>query len=287
MRVQIVGILTACYPDATTVVHLFAVCGVAVETSVAPARARAARARAARARAAVEARIGCVLEPVVAPPLDGRPVARALRLGNFIQLAYGGAGAREHLAEAHMIDEAMRAFVPWASPGYEVVPGEFACFPDVAPEPKQPPFVGDRFARALVEAARADVGVHEEGGQGRGPRVEAYLRNVGETPGADWRSAAVTALPAPVKGGTAAKVFISQFQALGRWIPRSQLSGRVAIGMVLVWYRSDGRGHLGVVEWVGTDGIHTLEPGVGPNGTAVARDVHQVDDWLLLGGGLV
>ncbi len=252
---------------------------------------------AAAVRAAVEARVGLRLEAVFAPPLDGRAVARALRLGNFLQLAYGGASAHEHIAEAHMIDEAMQAFVPWASPDYAVVPGEFACFPDVAPASTEVSVIDDRFARALVEAARTDVGVSEQGGKGRGPRIEAYLRTVGEAPGADWRSAAlatwlveagaVTGLSAPVKGGAAANVLIPQFQALGRWIPRSELAGRVAIGMVLVWYRNDGKGHVGVVEWVGTDGIHTLEPGVGPNGTAVARDVHQVDDWLLLGGGRV
>ena len=83
-------------------------------------------------RAAVEARVGRALAPVAAPPLDGRPVARALRLGNSIELAYGGAGAREYQAEAHIIDEAIGAFVPWASPDYEVIPGEFACFPDAA-----------------------------------------------------------------------------------------------------------------------------------------------------------
>lgn len=78
---------------------------------------------AATVRAAVEARVGAPLVPFSPPALDGRPVASAVRLGHFILLGYRGAGASEHVAEAHVLDEMMRAFIPWASPDGATLPG--------------------------------------------------------------------------------------------------------------------------------------------------------------------
>ncbi len=51
------------------------------------------------------------------PPESFRAtVTSAYRLGNCILLGYNGADAAEHIREAHLIDDAMQAFVPWCSP---------------------------------------------------------------------------------------------------------------------------------------------------------------------------
>lgn len=250
-------------------------------------------------RAGVEARLGTTLTTFVPPSLDGRPVLNALRRGNFILLEYAGNGKTEHLAEAHMLDEAMRAFVPWASPDCKTAIGEWTCFPEVATPPQALPMElgGSRFAQALVMAARADVGIHEEGGANRGPHVDAYLQSVGLSPGAEWCGAAVTTwlreasaltgLDLPVNGSAAAKAFVAQFQAAGKWIPRRALAGKVQPGMILVWDRGGWKGHVGVVESVSADGVHTIEANSGPACDAVVRNVRQLSDPMLLGGGAV
>lgn len=46
-------------------------------------------------------------------------------------------------------------------------------------------------SQLAVEIARAELGVHEEGGNNRGPRVEEYLRAVGLEPGNAWCAAFV------------------------------------------------------------------------------------------------
>lgn len=154
-----------------------------------------------------------------------------------------------------------------------------------------------RLAEALVEAARADLGVHEEGGHNLGPRIAEYLRTVGLRPPNDWCAAAVTTwlrraaaqagAPPPVRGSAVAKAFIAQFKEAHRWVPASKLPESVQPGMILVWDRGGWQGHVGVVEEVHGDNLITIEPNAGPQSDAVVRVPRKLSEAKLLGGGLV
>lgn len=78
-------------------------------------------------RTAVEAAVGPMetFEPPVG--LARATLTSAVKLGGCYLLGYSGATAGEHVAEAHLIDDALRAYVPWASDACSVVDGKTVC----------------------------------------------------------------------------------------------------------------------------------------------------------------
>lgn len=65
----------------------------------------------------VERNVGAKLEQWSHPKLDGRFVKEALRRQGLHVIRYAGNGKAEHVAEARMVDEVMRALIPWATDG--------------------------------------------------------------------------------------------------------------------------------------------------------------------------
>ena len=73
-------------------------------------------------RAAIEKTVGPMAD--FTPPTSFRAtLTSAVRHGNCILLGYKGADAAEHIREAHLIDDAMQAFIPWCTPDCGVVEG--------------------------------------------------------------------------------------------------------------------------------------------------------------------
>lgn len=81
-------------------------------------------------QARVEAALGERMQPatdVDATMLDGHFFAEALALGNLRVVEFAGAGAGEHIREAHLWDEASKIWVPWIS-------GPTVCDESTAPQ---------------------------------------------------------------------------------------------------------------------------------------------------------
>lgn len=71
---------------------------------------------AALVRQYVEDRLDAVMEPaerVSSELLDGRRFSNAVELGNFLLVSFPGRDAAEHVAEAHLWDEALHLVAPW------------------------------------------------------------------------------------------------------------------------------------------------------------------------------
>jgi hypothetical protein len=81
-------------------------------------------------RAAVEKAVG-PMEEFTPPDAFRATLTSAVRLGNCILLGYKGADAAEHVREAHLIDDAMRAFVPWCSPDCGIIDGVVCYEPEI------------------------------------------------------------------------------------------------------------------------------------------------------------
>lgn len=134
----------------------------------------------------------------------------------------------------------------------------------------------------VLDIARTQVGVHEEGGNNRGPDVAAYLGSVGLDPGYAWCSAflfwcfkaaaAKTGLVNPYPK-TASSLKVWTFAE-----PICRLSNPTA-GAVYVLRHSPTTGHVGIVESC-EDGViveisgNTNERG-SREGNAVARHTGQ------------
>lgn len=153
------------------------------------------------------------------------------------------------------------------------------------------------FCEALIAAARTDLDVREAGAN-TGPRVDAMLRAVGVSPPANWCAAAVSSwlraaakasgLASPIAGSPGAKALGEQMRQAGRWVDVAGLAGHVGPGWIVVWHRGvpgAWTGHVGIVERVEGDVLHTIEGNSGPSGDRVARMERRIDDPLLLGGG--
>lgn len=82
---------------------------------------------AAAIRTAVEAGVG-PMDTFEAPVGLARPtLTSAVKRGRCYLLGYSGQTAGEHVAEAHLVDDALRAYVPWASDACSVVDGKMVC----------------------------------------------------------------------------------------------------------------------------------------------------------------
>ena len=152
---------------------------------------------------------------------------------------------------------------------------------------------------ALLDAARADLGVHETA-PNDSPVIHAMLAAVGVVTPAAWCAAAVTTWlrraalatgqQAPIAGSASAKSIMAQLQTAGRWVTRTELVERVAPGWVLVWQRGapgSWTGHVGVVEAVDGEVLTTIEGNSGAASDRVARMTRLLGDPNLLGGGWV
>lgn len=156
------------------------------------------------------------------------------------------------------------------------------------------------FGEALLAAARADLGVREQGGHNRGPEVDAWLRALDVTPPGNWCAAAVakwlrdasaaTGMTSPIPGSPGAKATMAQLQTVGRWHGRDTMRAAARSGSIVVWHRGDPAswtGHIGIVETVNEQGMATIEGNSGPAGDRVARMRRLWSDPLLLGIGVV
>ncbi len=151
---------------------------------------------------------------------------------------------------------------------------------------------------ALLAAARADLGVCEQGGKNRGPEVDAWLRAVGVEPPGNWCAATVakwirdavaaTGRQAPIQGSPGAKATMAQLQAAKRWSAKA--AGVVRPGFIVVWHRGAPgawTGHVGICESVVEGGMVTIEGNSGPMGDRVARMSRPFSDPNLLGVGTI
>jgi hypothetical protein len=117
----------------------------------------------------------------------------------------------------------------------------------------------DGIGEAAITAALFELGVAEEGGNNRGPRVEEYLRSVSLAPGFSWcmaftfwcfrQAAARLKLvnPCPRTGGCLRLWSLADAATkVGFETP--------ARGKIYVLDHGRGLGHVGIVELVNTDG---------------------------------
>lgn len=163
------------------------------------------------------------------------------------------------------------------------------------------------FGQAVVLAARADLGVTEEGGNNRGPRVEQMQANTGNHPGDNWCASAASTWvfeaadalrrPRPIHGSGGVLNLVSQMQdqsnpAVG-WIDAAQLRANPSLvrpGMLVMWRRGalgSGLGHVGLVQ-AGVDAsgnFVTIEGNSGSAGDRVAENRRPLSADSLIGMG--
>lgn len=115
-------------------------------------------------------------------------------------------------------------------------------------------------SQLVVQLAVADIGVHEEGGNNRGPRVDQYLASVGLDPGYAWCAAFVyfcfraaaqqlgLVNPVPKTGGVL---------HMGKMTEPICRAVNPAPGYVYILDHGGGVGHAGIIETVNDDGTIT------------------------------
>jgi CHAP domain-containing protein len=111
---------------------------------------------------------------------------------------------------------------------------------------------------AAVEIAVSQLGVHEEGGNNRGPKVDEFLASVGLDPGFAWCASFVY------------WCFRQAAQQLGLVNPCPRTAGAVRLwtltepicrdqfpapGAIYVLDHGGGKGHAGIVESIDADGM--------------------------------
>lgn len=115
------------------------------------------------------------------------------------------------------------------------------------------------FTDALLVAARAHLGVHEEGGKNRGPRIDEWNAGVHAPPGSPWCAAWVYGMHAITATACVVENLCPRTAgALKLWhlAPESCRRPLPAPGDVFVLDTGDpgGFGHVGIVELVTPDG---------------------------------
>lgn len=210
--------------------------------------------------------------------------------------ASGVKGAKDGLPE-------MEPFEPAPPPSDPTAVTPISFIQPVVGQPVEP---SDEVAKALIEAARKDLGVKETS-MNWGPRIEQMLRNVGDVTPQEWCSAAVSTWimgafkalnsPSPIKGSDTPNLLVRQFQDIGNaqklgWVSGDEirLDNRVLQpGMVIFYQARSRRGsanHVGLVEQRLDDTFYGIIDGnSGPNEDMVARTKKRYDSPTILGAG--
>lgn len=171
-----------------------------------------------------------------------------------------------------------------------------------------PSFAPDtKFSDAVVQWARRDIGVTEQGGDNRGPRVEQMQANTGNSPGDAWCASAVSTWifeaakalgrKRPIRGSAGVKELVQQMQdpanPLVGWLDVSDLRANPSLvqpGMLVMWTKStygSPMGHVGLVQ-SGADGsgtFKTIEGNAGANSDRVVEALHPLSSLKLYGMG--
>lgn len=188
---------------------------------------------------------------------------------------------------------------PFVGGGWER-PDEADGAPSTAPTGQRP-----SPCQAILSVARADLmaGIREDLGPNDGRDIRRlYLDPLGVSPGSRWcascltswlkRGAALAGVAPIITGSPGAKAIMAQLVSAGRWVPRSQLAGRLRPGWACVWDRSvAGKpetswwGHVGIAETVDGQSFTAIEGNSGPLGDRVALMQRSLDDPKLLGAG--
>lgn len=147
---------------------------------------------------------------------------------------------------------------------------------------------------AALAVAQTQIGVHEQGGNNKGPEVDEYLRSVGLEPGNAWCAAFLFWCFSQARLGTA---LVNPVPKVGSAIRVWRLAEPICqdtnpqIGYVYVLDHGMGLGHIGIVESVDANGIpaeisgNTFETSGGRAGNCVAR--HTGTPELTHGGTLL
>ena len=139
-----------------------------------------------------------------------------------------------------------------------------------------------RYVDALLTAARATLGIHEEGGNNRGPRIDDWLYAVGCPTGQPWCAAyvyAMHAIASKALGVVNQCPRTASSHAMWTMTDPNKRSRLPAPGDVFVLDHSGdpntGPGHVGIVELVTPDG-ETIVSIEGNTNAAGSREGNQV-----------
>jgi len=211
---------------------------------------------------------------------------------------------------------AVVAYVLWGRSGEdsgtvdgEVLPYEDTGAHDPGRPPPPPPVIPPDapFSQAVVQWARRDIGVTEEGGDNRGPRVEEMQRNTGNRPGDAWCASAVSTWifeaakamgrKRPIRGSAGVKELVQQMQdasnPLVGWIDVADLRANPSLvqpGMLVMWTKStygSPMGHVGLVQSTAdaSGNFKTIEGNAGANSDRVVEANHPLSSQKLYGMG--
>jgi hypothetical protein len=164
----------------------------------------------------------------------------------------------------------------------------------------------DELGEAALQAAIDDLYVREVSSNW-GPEIEQYLAHSGITFPAAWCAAGVsywikegseaTGIERPIEPNPLAQGIRMLMRDVDRWIDTEDVTiDMIRPGMLMVWTLKlpdkPWRGHIGIVERVGEDGvIHTVEGNVlipdEPGEQGVARRQRTLYDPKLLGFGVL
>jgi hypothetical protein len=163
------------------------------------------------------------------------------------------------------------------------------------------------FSQAIVQMARKDIGVTEQGGDNRGPRVEQMQATTGNRPGDAWCASAATTWvfeaadalkrKRPFRGSAGVKELVQQMQDGSNpwvgWVDAQDLRANPSLvqpGMLVMWSRStydSALGHVGVVQSAVNDkgSFLTIEGNAGAASDRVVTAVHPLSSGKLVGMG--
>jgi peptidoglycan hydrolase-like protein with peptidoglycan-binding domain len=130
----------------------------------------------------------------------------------------------------------------------------------------------DPFAKAVLDVARSQIGVREEGGANRGPQVEKYLAAVGRPPGDPWclaftfycvnegakRAACTNPLPITASGYYL-WTHVPDSMKIPASAPLEEDLRRVKPGMIFIIDHGNQKTHVGLVVSATVEGLASIE----------------------------